>query len=84
MPWGQNITVYTIRLNQSKLVFSGLYKVPIKTVAEAVFDALVDFDSNLPTRGRSLKEVHIVDVNTSNIHALKAILYCKFRQFIQT
>ena len=55
---------------------------PIKVVAEALFDGLVEFDSNRPNDSY-LREVHIVDISTNNIHSLKAILYCKFRQFTQ-
>ena len=61
----------------------GLYMVPIKVVAEALFDALVEFDSKR-SKNSYLREVHIVDVSTNNIHSLKAILFCKFRQFTQT
>ncbi len=61
---------------------SGIYRVPIKVVAEALFDALVEFDVQKP-RHSSLREIHVVDVNVNNMHTLKAILFCKFRQFEQ-
>ena len=60
-----------------------MYRVPGKVVAEALFDALIEYEANLPKYPR-MREVHVVDVNTDNINALKTVLFCKFRQFEQT
>ena len=54
----------------------------MQVVGEALFDALVEFESNLP-RHSPLKEIHIVDISSTNVHSLKNVLYCKFRQFSQ-
>ena len=48
-------------------------------VAEALFEALLEFDSILP-KSSTLKEIHIIDVNSINLRSLQNILYCKFRQ----
>ena len=58
----------------------GIYGVPMDVVAEALFDALVEFDMNR-SEDSTLMDIHIVDINSNNIRILHNSLYCKFRQF---
>ena len=60
-------------------MLAGIYKVPITVVAEALFDALVEFGG---TRQRAsyLNEIHIVDVNISNINSLEQLLSNKLHE----
>ena len=53
-------------------ILSGIYAVPIEIVAEALFEALLEFDSILP-KSSTLKEIHIIDVNSSNLRSLQNI-----------
>ena len=61
----------------------GIYAMPMDVVAEALFDALMEFDTNKSERS-TLMEIHIVDINSDNIRIIHNTLYCKFRQFHNT
>ncbi len=58
-------------------ITSGTFGVPLPVVAQALFDALIDFDMNCSPNS-CLKEIHIVDVIASNMQYIASELHKKW------